>query len=337
MTDLRTTYLGIELKNPVIVGACSLTGTPASARQLEESGAGALVVRSLFEEQIQLERFMFDEDLEKYDNKYAEMLHFFPPLEHGGPKEHLQGVREICQSVQIPVFASLNAMHHATWIEYATLLEATGVQGLELNLYASPREAALSGEALEAEQIAILAEIKKIIKIPLAVKLSPFYANPLNLIQRLDQIGINGFVLFNRLFQPQIDIQKEKHVSPLNLSHAEDSRLSLRFAGLLHGNIKADICSNTGIFSGDQIVQMILAGATAVQVVSTLYRNGLAHIAAMIRDMQAWMKAKGYKQLNDFRGKMDQKRSPDPWIYTRAQYARLLMNPDEIVKNFPVL
>ncbi len=337
MIDLRTTYMGIELRNPLIVGACSLTGNPASVRKLEEEGAGALVVKSLFEEQIQLERLMFDEDLVKYDNKYAEMLHFFPPLKHGGPREHLQGVREVRASVKIPVFASLNAVNRETWIEYAKLLEETGVQGLELDLYAPPRDVTISGEVIEAKQIATLAEVRKAIKIPIAVKLSPFYANPLNLIHRMDEVGVNAFVLFNRLFHPEIDIQKERHVSPLNLSQEEDSRLPLRFTGLLHGNIKADICSSTGIFSGGQIIQMILAGSTAVQAVSALYRNGLPRIGGMLHEVQAWMEAKGYQQLNDFRGTMDQKHSTDPLAYTHAQYAHLLMNPEEVVQNAPVL
>lgn len=337
MTDLSTIYMGVKLRNPLIVGACTLTGNITVIQKIESFGAGAVVMKSLFEEQIQLERFLFDEDLEKYDNKYSEMLHFFPPLEHGGPKEHLRCVREACRSVQIPVFASLNAVNRETWVEYAKLIEETGVQGLELNFYASPRDALVKGEASEAEQLAILAEIRKVIKIPIAVKLSPFYTNSLNLIHRLDEIGVNGFVLFNRLFQPEIDIQKEKHVSPLNLSHEEDSRLPMHFAGLLHGTIKADICSSTGIFSGGQIVQMILAGATAVQTVSTLYRNGLLHIGALIRDVQTWMEAKGYKELADFRGKMDQKHCTDPWAYTRAQYAHLLMNPDKVLQNAPVL
>ncbi len=337
MTDLRTTYMGIELRNPLIVGACSLTGKTATAQKLEEFGAGALVVRSLFEEQIQLERFLFDEDLEKYDNRYAEMLHFFPPIEYGGPKEHLQSVRDICQSVQIPVFASLNAVNRKTWVEYAKLMAETGIRGLELNFYASPRDAVVSGEVAEAEQIAVITEVRKTVTIPISVKLSHFYSNPLHVIHCMDAVGVNGFVLFNRFFHPEIDIQKEAFVSPFNLSHEEDSRLPLRFAGLLHGNINANICSCTGIFHGDQIAQMILAGSTAVQVVSTLYRNGLPHIGTMVRDLQTWMESKGYKQLADFRGKMDQKHCTDPWTYHRAQYARLLMNPEVVMQNAPVL
>lgn len=337
MTDLRTTYMGIELKNPLIVGACALTGKIETIQKIEGFGAGAVVIKSLFEEQIQLERLMFDEDLEKYDNKYAEMLSFFPRLEHAGPQQHLLYVREVCRSVHIPVFASLNAINHETWIEYARVLAETGVQGLELNFYAFPYDAAVNAETVEAEQVAVITDIRKVVTIPISIKLSPFYSNPLHVIHLFDAVGVNGFILFNRFFQPMIDIRKEVHVSPLNLSHEEDCRLPLRFTGLLHEKIKADICSSTGIFDGDQVVQMILAGATVVQIVSTLYCNGLPHIATMLAAVQAWMEGKGYKQLADFRGKMSNAHCENPWAYTRDQYARLLMHPDVIIKNFPVL
>jgi len=337
MTDLRTTYMGIELKNPLIVGACALTGKIETLQKIEGFGAGAVVIKSLFEEQIQLERLMFDEDLEKYDNKYAEMLSFFPRLEHAGPEQHLQYVRKVCQSVHIPVFASLNAINYETWLEYAKLLTETGVQGLELNFYASPCDFTISATTIEEEQIATIAEIRKAVTIPISIKLSPFYSNPLHVIHLIDAVGVNGFVLFNRFFQPAIDIQKEIHVSPFNLSREEDSRLPLRFTGLLHEKIKADICTSTGILDGNQVVQMILSGATTVQVVSTLYRNGIPHIGKILADVQTWMEDKGYKQLADFRGKMSDAHCENPWAYTRAQYAQLLMNPEVIIKNFPVL
>jgi dihydroorotate dehydrogenase (fumarate) len=265
------------------------------------------------------------------------MLHFYPPMEHAGPSEHLQDVREIRQSVRIPVLASLNAVTRDTWVEYAQRLEETGIDGLELNFYATPDGPDMAGAAIEEEQIATIAEIRQAVHLPIAIKLSPFYTNPLHLIHRLDGVGVNGFVLFNRLFQPEIDIHREQHMSPLNLSHAEDSRLPLRFAGLLHGDIRADVCSSTGIYSGGQIIAMVLAGAAAVQTVSSLYQNGLSHIATMLRDVEIWMEAKGYDRLSDFRGKLDQRHCDNPWIYTRAQYANLLMHPDEFVKNFPVI
>ncbi len=337
MTDLRTTYMGIELKNPLIVGACSLTGDIEAVRKIESLGAAALVVKSLFEEQIQLERLVHDEDLVKYDNRYAEMLSFFPPMEHAGPTEHLQYVRQVCQSVDIPVFASLNAVNRETWVEYAILLAETGVRGLELNFYESPHDAKLSAEKIEAEQVAAITDIRNAVTIPISIKFSPFYTNPLNMIHRIDAIGVNGFVLFNRLFQPSIDIESQEHISQLNLSHRQDSRLPLRFTGLLHNKINADICAGTGIFDGGQIVQMILAGAAAVQAVSALYENGLPHITKMLAALQSWMESKGYKQLSDFRGKMNDENCKNPWVYTRAQYARLLMNPEEIVNNYPVM
>ncbi|QSH41005.1 dihydroorotate dehydrogenase-like protein [Lentisphaerota bacterium ZTH] len=339
--DLSTTYMGVKLKNPLIAGACSLTGSAENAKKVENSGAGALVIKSLFEEQIQLERLRAYEDEFKYNDRQWEMLDIYPlathEAEYAGTDEHLRLVNRICEDVKIPVFASLNAVNHDTWIEHACLLAKTGVQGLELNFYSTPKDIDKPGSDIEAEQIKTLAEIRRKVKIPIAVKLSPFYTNQLEIISQLDKSGADAFVLFNRLFQPKIDIRKEKHISPFNLSHEIDNRLPLRFTGLLHGNIRADICASTGIYQGDQIVEMILAGATAVQSVSSFYKNGLPHARIMLRDLENWMQSKNYKCLADFRGKLNKANSSNPWAYTRAQYAKLLLNPQEVIDNAPVV
>ncbi|MCP3966147.1 MAG: dihydroorotate dehydrogenase-like protein [Lentisphaerae bacterium] len=338
--DISTSYMGIKLKNPLIVGACSLTGSAEKAREIEKAGAGALVIKSLFEEQIQLERFKADEDEMKYNDRQWEMLDIYPLVTHdreyAGTEDHMRLVEKICKTVKIPVFASLNAVNRDAWVEYAKQLSKTGVQGLEVNLYSSPKELDKHGHEVESEEYKTLHEINKNVSIPIAVKLSPFYTNPLDVISKMDTHGADAFVLFNRLFQPKIDIRKEQHISPLNLSHEEDSRLPLRFVGLLHGNIKADICASTGIFHGNQIVEMILAGANAVQAVSAFYRNGLPHIETMLKDLENWMESKNYKNLEDFRGKLDKENCGNPWAYTRAQYAKLLMNPQEVMDNAPV-
>lgn len=175
------------------------------------------------------------------------------------------------------------------------------------------------------------------LRIPFSVKLSFFYTNPLNLIRRMDKAGASGFVLFNRLVEPDIDLGEEKNTSPFNLSYETDYRLPLRYAGLLEGEIKADVCCSTGIFDGETVAKTILAGATAVQIVSALFRNGPTHVRAITQELERWMETKGYKTLADFRGKLSRRHVSDPWAYTRAQYARLLMNPDEIVKNSAVV
>lgn len=337
MADLRTTYMGLELKNPIIAGASALTANMASIRKLEEFSAAAIVTKSLFEEQIQLERFKYDEDQRKGECRNAEMITVRPRIEFAGPAEHIMWVREVKRAVSIPVIASLNAVNPETWLEYARKLEDTGVDALECNFFASPKEPDRAAVAIENEQVELVARLKAAVRIPFAVKLSFFYTNPLNVIHRMDHAGASGFVLFNRLVEPDIDLQGETVSNTFNLSHDTDYRLALRNAGLLHGLLKADICCSTGIFDGAAVAKMLLAGAQVVQTVSALFRNGPTHMQTMIRDLEAWMAFKGYNALADFRGKLSRRNVGDPWAYTHAQYARLLMSPDELVKNWPAV
>ncbi|NLE99383.1 MAG: dihydroorotate dehydrogenase-like protein [Anaerolineales bacterium] len=330
MADLRTTYMGLELAHPIIAGASPLTADMRSIKRLEEAGASAIVIRSLFEEQIQLERIQLDEDLTEYNGLSPEIVTAFPRLKHAGPEEHLMWVRKAKESVGIPVIASLNAVSHDTWVEYASLLQQTGADAVELNFYATPSDASLASGALEDEQIAILHDIRQTVSIPISAKLSPFYTNPLHIISRMDAEGVNGFVLFNRFFQPDIDVAQEQPAYPLNLSHGGEYGMSLRFTGLLAGAISGDICASTGIFSGEDVAKLILAGAACVQVVSALLRNRVSHLQTMVAGLQAWMDAKGYAALGDFRAKLSRERSSDPWAYTRAQYVRTLMKPDPL-------
>ena len=333
MTKLKTSYMGLELKNPIIVGASNLVSNTDNLRKMEEAGAAAVVYKSLFEEQIQLETAQMDDELGEYAERHAEMTSLFPHLEHAGPREHLMNVKKAREILSIPLIASLNAVYKETWIEYAKLLEDAGVDGLELNFYYVPRDAAIAGSEVENEQIEILKLVKSSLSIPVSVKLSPFYANPLNVIHKMDATGVDAFVLFNRIFQPEIDIVKEEHVVDFPLSSTYESKLPLRFAGLLYGNVRADIISNRGIQQGDDVIRMILAGADAVQVVGTLYRNKISHIGKMLKDIEKWMDGKKYKSLQDFRGKLSNKKLNDPFVYKRAQYIDLLLKSDSILKE----
>jgi len=327
MASLKTTYMGIELENPIIVGASSLTDRMDTIKEIDEAGAGALVLASLFEEQIQLERFKLEEELEKFDNFYAEMADVFPNLEHAGPQEHLTWVRKAKDHVSIPVIASLNAVERETWTQYAKLLEETGVDGLELNFYATPSSFDRDGAEIEKEQEEILTSVKKSVSIPVSVKLSIHYTNPLSFIKKLDSIGVDGFVLFNRFFQPDIAVDREENIFPWNLSSNRDNRVPLRYAGLLHGNLKGDICCSTGVMTSKDVAKMILAGATCCQCVSTLYENKISHIRTMVEGLEKWMEGKGYENIEHFRGKMSRNNSKDPWVYTRAQYVKMLLKP----------
>jgi dihydroorotate dehydrogenase (fumarate) len=337
MADLRTTYMGVELKNPIILGASSLVEDPIAIQKIERAGVSAIVFRSLFEEQIHLEEIQLEDQLGEYDHRNAEMIRLFPEVRHGGAKEHLFKLEKLISKVNIPVFASLNAMYNESWEEYALALEETGVAGLELNFYDVPVDGKTSGSEIEKKQVHILTKLKSVIKIPISVKLSPFYANPLNLIAQLDKAGANSVVLFNRFFQPEINIETEEFYYPFDLTHQKDYQLSLRFAGLLYGNIGADICASRGISDGSDVIKMLLAGADCVQVVSAVYKNKASHITNMLEMVEEWMDARGYKTIDAFKGKLSMKNIKDPYAYKRAQYVDILMKSNEILKKYPMV
>lgn len=335
MLDLSTTYMGIRLKNPMIVGASALTANMASIQRLEGAGAAAIVTKSLFEEQIQLERFMFDESLDKDNYRYAEMITVRPHMPFQGVEEHVMWVRKAKEAVRIPVFASLNAVTHDAWLCYARRLEQTGVDGLEVNLFTPPHDFNQPGSVLEDEQVALVSELKRSVSIPVSVKLSFFYTNPLNVIRRMDEAGADAFVVFNRLFDPDIDVGSRRHTQPFNFSTENDYRLPLRYAGLLEGAIRASICCATGIHTGEHVIKMLLAGAHAVQTVSALFAHGHAQIGRMLKDLSDWMESNRFETLADFTGSLSRRNVPDPWAYTRSQYAKLLMSPETLIRNFP--
>ena len=324
MADLRCKYLGLELKNPVVAGASALTKNIQTIKRIEEAGAAALVITSLFEEQVQLSNYQLDEALQANDDSFAEMTSMFPSVEHAGPQDHLMWVKRAKEAVDIPVIASLNAVNKETWIEYAKKLEDTGVDALELNFYSLPLDFDRDAAAVETDQIEILANIKKSVKIPISVKISSFFTSPLNFIKRLDGVGVDGFVLFNRLFHPKINIEGESNDLSFNLSTPNDHRLPLRFAGMLHGNINGDVCASNGIHTSVEAIEVLLAGAQVFQMVSTLFKNKIEYIEVVLEEIADWMGTKGYASIEDFRGKMSKDNNPDPWAYTRAKYVKVL-------------
>jgi dihydroorotate dehydrogenase (fumarate) len=329
MSKLSTTHMGVALKNPLILGASNLVHNIDKLKKAEEAGVAAVVYRSLFEEQIQLEDFELSSQLEAYDERNAEMIRLFPSIEHGGPKEHIYNLKEVIEALSIPVFASLNAIYKESWVEYAKLLEEAGAAGLELNFFAVPRSFDRSGHDIISQQIEFLKAVKAAVKIPVSVKLSPFYTNVLKTIKDLDDAGADAFVLFNRLFEPDIDVEAEKHVSPWNLSTHSDHRLSIRYIGLAYGNVKANLVANNGVYEGIDIVKMILAGASAVQAVSTFYHNGVGYAATMLKELEDWMDRKEYDSLDAFRGSLSKNAINDPFVYKRAQYIDLLLKSED--------
>lgn len=334
MSDLRTNYLGIELKNPIIAGASNMVNNVDNLKALEDAGAAAIVYKSLFEEQIQLESFELDSQMHDYNDRHAEMVSLFPDIKHAGPEEHLLKLRQAKEAVKIPLFASLNAIYKESWVEYAKLIEETGVDGLELNFYFIPLDFEKEGKSIIKEQMDILVEVKKNVSIPVSIKLSPYYTNTLRIIKEFDTLGADGFVLFNKMFEPEIDIEKEDHYSPFNLSGENDHRLPLRYAGLLYGRIKASICSSTGIYKAEDVIKMILAGSDAVQMVSALYKNKIQYISVILKEIEEWLNKKGYDSLKDFRGKLSAKNTVNPFVYKRAQYIDLLLKSGELMKSY---
>jgi dihydroorotate dehydrogenase (fumarate) len=335
MPNLKTKYLGLEMKNPIVVGASNLVSDTDNLLKLEHAGASAIVYKSLFEEQIQLETYQLEETHQNYSHYSAEQSTLFPSPRHAGPEEHLLKLKKAKEILTIPLIGSLNAVMNDSWVEYAIKMAKTGIDALELNFYAHNIDFDADGQIIVEKQISILENIRSEVRIPIAVKLSPFYSNILSVVSNMDRTGADGFVLFNRLFQPDIDIEKEEHHYPYNFSNANDNRLALRYAGLLYKKIKGTICSNTGIFTGEDVIKMLLAGADAVQVVSALYKKGIHHIETMLEEIEEWMRKKNYDLIEDFKGKLSKVNLADPFAYKRAQYVDILMKSEIFMQYHP--
>jgi dihydroorotate dehydrogenase (fumarate) len=336
MANLNTTYMGVDLQTPIVIGASNMVLKEETLRQLQENGAGAVVFKSLFEEQLHLEELELDEVTNEMDHRHAEMTDPFPDIKYAGPKAYLHQLKKAREILDIPLFASLNAVYKESWVTFAKQIAETGVNGIELNFYSVPKDFDKSSQEIEDEQIEVLKSVIEAVDIPVYVKLSPYYANVLNLIKRMDDAGSKGFILFNRLFEPQIDVETEKHVVHMELSNENQNRLGLRYSGLLYDNIKGSIISSGGIYHGNDVVKMILSGADAVQVVSAVYKHKPQHIAKMLKQLDDWMDAHNYSSLDDFRGKLSQKNVMDSRIYKRAQYVDLLLRADSVFKKHPM-
>jgi len=325
MVDLSTTYLGVSLKNPLVVAASSISSYVDRVKMAEEAGAGALVIRSLFEEQIEYDRQALAEFLASGADGYAESTSYYPQLKHGGPKEHLMWVEKTRKAVQMPLFASLNAVTPGAWVDYARQLAGTGVDGLEINYYIVPTDPDMPGSVIENRLYDIVERIRAEVSLPLAVKLSPFLTAPANVVRELEKRGVKGVVLFNRFLQPDIDPDSESLHSEMILSTPAELKLPLRWVAILYGRTGLDLALNTGAHTGRDVVKGLLAGASVVQMAATLLKNGIPYLSTMLIHLQNWMEEKGYETLDDFRGNLSQKNVPDPDAFERAQYVKLLL------------
>jgi len=324
MTDLSTRYMGLELRNPLIAAASSISSMIDSIKAAEQAGAGALVIRSLFEEQILMEMQEMEEKLDEGSESFAEALQYFPNLELHEAREHLMWVEKTRAAVQMPLIASLNAYSPGAWVRFARQLEQTGVDGLELNVYAVAANPYRTSADIEARLYEIVEQVKAEVTIPVAVKLSPYYSALANVARELASRGADALVLFNRFLQPDINTDDISLKQEMTFSTPDEIRLPLRWIALLYGQVETDLALSTGVHAGADAAKAILAGAAGVQTASALLKNGIPYLSTMLLELSGWMNEHGFETIADFRGKASQQDVSDPFAFERAQYVRLL-------------
>lgn len=324
--ELKTTYLGLPLKNPVMPGASPLVCQLDNVRRLEDAGAAAIVMHSLFEEQIANDQLAEFTHTEQPAESFPEAVSYFPRMEDYalGPDRYLEQISRIKESVDIPVIGSLNGISLGGWTDHARLIEQAGADALELNVYYIATDPDESGVAVEKRTLDILQAVKASVTIPVAVKLSPFFSSPGNFAKKLDSLGADGVILYNRFYQPDIDIEELEASHRLDLSNSTELRLRLRWAAILHGHLKADIAVSGGVHTTEDIIKAIMCGANAVQVVSCLLKYGPSHIGSLITGLRHWLEDHEYESVDQMRGSMSLKHCPDPTFYERANYLRVL-------------
>jgi dihydroorotate dehydrogenase (fumarate) len=324
--DLSTTYLGLRLKNPVMPGASPLGDKLDKVRRLEDAGAAAIVMHSLFEEQIVNEQMAEFAHTEHHAESFSEAVSYFPRQEDYalGPDRYLNQISRIKQSVDIPVIGSLNGVTKGGWIDYAHLIEQAGADALELNVYYIATDPDEPGTAVENRTLDILTAIKESVRIPIAVKLSPFFSSPGHFAKQLDSLGAAGVILFNRFYQPDIDIEELEATHRLELSNSTELRLRLRWAAILHGHLNGSIAVSGGVHSVEDIIKAVMCGADVVQVVSCLLKYGPAHIQSLIEGLGRWLEDHEYESIDQMRGSMSLRHCPDPSVFERANYLKVL-------------
>jgi len=326
--NLATTYLGMHLPHPFVSGASPLADDLDGVKRLEDAGAAAIVMRSLFEEQITREQIATFIHTEAHGESYAEALCYFPSPERFalGSEDYVAHLVRIKQAVACPVIASLNGTTLGGWLSYAQVLEQAGADALELNVYGIPADFELSSAAVERSTIDLLREVKRTIHIPVAVKLSPFYTALPQFARALDDAGADGLVLFNRFYQPDIDPDSLAAVPRLHLSRPSELPLRLRWLAILAGRVRPSLAVSGGVHDGVDAVKAIMSGAHAVQMVSALMRNGPEYLRQVRRETEEWMQAHDYASLEQMRGSMSFESCPDPGVYERANYMLMLQS-----------
>jgi dihydroorotate dehydrogenase (fumarate) len=325
--DLTTRYLGLNLRTPLVPSASPLSREIDGIRRMEDAGASAVVLHSLFEEQVKGELDEVQSRMMVGSESFAEALSYFPkPAEFvAGPEEYLNKIRKAKEAVHIPVIASLNGAEIGGWVDYAKKIQQAGADALELNIYFIPTE--MDRTSVEAEQtyIDIVKAVKSVVQIPVALKLSPFFSNMSHMAKKLDQTGVNALVLFNRFYQPDINLETLEVQAGIQLSTSHEMRLPLRWIAILYGRIKADLAATSGIYTAHDALKILMAGADAVMLCSVLMKKGLGAIREIETEMCDWLSEHDYQSVRQLQGSMSQKNCSDPAAFERAQYMRAIM------------
>ncbi len=325
--DLTTEYLGLQLRNPLVPSSSPLTGNADSLRRLEAAGAAAVVLPSLFEEQIEHEAMAVHHGLEAGAESYAEALGYFPAMDdyNTGPQHYLDQIQEAKSALEIPVIASLNGTSRGGWTLYARLCEEAGADALELNVYLIAANPLITAEGVEKQYLELVASVRDAVSVPLAVKVSPFFSSMANMARRLTLAGADGLVLFNRFYQPDIDLEDLEVRPDLVLSEPAEMRLVLRWMAILCGRVEASLGATTGVHSAEDVVKLILSGADVAMMASALLKNGPEHLGLVLAGMTKWFEENGYDSVQQAKGSMSQRSSPDPGAFERANYMKTLV------------
>jgi len=324
--DLRTTYMGMELQHPIVASASPLSGSVASIRRLEDAGAAAVVLFSLFEEQLKHESAALEYLMTAGTESFAESLSYFPEVDDYtvGPDRYLELVRQASEAVDIPIIASLNGITNTGWIEYARLMQEAGARGIELNIYYIPADLITSGREVEQRYIDIVKAVKAAVSIPVAVKLSPFFSAIGSMAKALDDAGADALVLFNRFYQPDFDLDKLEVAPNLQLSTPDEIRLPLLWIAVLHGKLRASLGATRGVHSPVEVVKYLMAGADAVMTTSALLKHGVDYLGTLREGLRTWMEMRRYGSVAQMKGSMSQRNVSDPTAFERANYIKTL-------------
>jgi dihydroorotate dehydrogenase (fumarate) len=326
--NLSTNYLGLALKNPLVASSSPLSHSVDSIRRLEDAGASAVVMYSLFEEQIGFDSYYIDYHLTQGTDTYAESISYFPDMQsyNVGPDQYLNLIRRAKEAVDIPVIGSLNGASVGGWTDYATLIEEAGADALELNIYYVPTSTDVTGIEVEALYLNILSAVRPVVTIPVAVKLSPFFSSTANMANRLAGHGADGLVLFNRFYQPDFDLENLEVTPRLVLSDSNDVRLPLRWVAILYGHVKADLAITSGIHTSQDVIKGLMAGAKVTMMASELLQNGVRRIAQVLNEVAAWLNEREYESVMQLIGAMSQKHCAEPAAFERANYMKMLQS-----------